>query len=170
MLDSITLLKLVALGCFGIITTAIASFLRWIEEESYNNEDEPDTHNCPFRSNGKECDWITDSDGLTTTEDTKINEQACEETCEENPSAFHETCTISNEPESKTDIGLVTMRRFHEVHTSAKQTPPIDELVNLAQQCLSSHRCKGNIRCHTGIISGDLTIDISLKFSNLKSS
>lgn len=119
MLDSLILLKLAALGCFGIIIIAIASFLRWIEEESYKNPDgpktstgmindenkrtlllpmyfsstpslemqrpgmeedeytssvksgldEPDTQNYPFRLNAKECDQITDSAGLTNTED-----------------------------------------------------------------------------------------------------
>lgn len=41
MLDSLILLKLAALGCFGIIIIAIASYLRWIEEESYKNADGP---------------------------------------------------------------------------------------------------------------------------------
>ena len=34
MLDSLILLKLAALSCFGIIIIAIVSYLRWIEEES----------------------------------------------------------------------------------------------------------------------------------------
>lgn len=41
MLDSLILLKLAALSCFGIIIIAIASYLRWIEEESYKNADGP---------------------------------------------------------------------------------------------------------------------------------
>ena len=159
MLDSLILFKLAALGCFGIIIITIGTILRWDEEESYKNEDGP-----------------TDSTGLTTAEDTDLNGQACEENCEknfeenfeENSSALPGTCTISNEPESKTNPGLVPIKRFHIFHTSAKQTPPVDEIIDLVQQCLSLHGCKGNIRCYTGMISRDLTIDISLKVPDNK--
>lgn len=213
MLDSFILLKLAALGCFGIIITAIASFHRWIEEESYQ-EDEPELSACiispehngslllpvylpsasplpletqgaeteegrdtayvragldesdasdspAFQSNGTEIDRITDPDVLTAAGDSNVNECLNEQACEEKSAAFHGTCTKSNKPGRKTHPGLVTIKRANASHTSVKQTPPVDELVSLAQQCLSSHSCKGNIRYRSGV-RGDRIIDISI--------